>query len=198
MINLFKLSLVGFLFLSLNAYSTPRHCFTVEACKQLKEEVQKDMAKLIEAELPSFIHLTESRFSQDGANKACKKSGWRLPTPREFALIATSRSADGILEVSPQLRGRHISDPDLSEEILRMKAMGYMKIVKLNAQGEPTVDFFYSNRGYKATTQKNLRFWTSRPDYSDPTDGYYFDARTGEMNFIYYNHFRPSAMCARD
>ena len=98
-----------------------------------------------------FIYVSHAE-----AEKYCEKIGARLPTPREFALLAAKMGAAGISQ--------------------QQESNKHEAIFKKDSKGETVVDFYYNSQGYTVQVLPNLSadyfnfpFWTSalHPDYDN-------------------------------
>lgn len=154
-------------------------CNTITECRNLEARIKARLAAIMNSPfilIDGIVRYADGSVVEmghvDGA-RFCQAHGLRLPTAREFALIAKSMGAKGLLETSypdepigssaveaeiEQRRGRSYPQP------------GYYYISRhipdpndLSKPGKEAVDFYYSHSGYNRPTgvQGEHMFWSS-------------------------------------
>lgn len=182
-----KIIALGFMTLSLFATSVEaetKHCHTLEDCRKLKtEEVEADLAVLLKDVTPELTGVLSIRGTQTYAKHFCEDKGMRLPTAREFALVAESLGAEGISETRKD---------------------GYRLIRGQDSAGNPDY-FYFSNHGYKrpAGALGNYWFWSSsvHPGNYFNNMAYLLNGYNGAIDYyvrsdVYYVSF--AVRCAID
>lgn len=164
-----------------------KQCHTIQGCRRLLTEVEADLAIRMEIELtiPTQVpELTEilnwaPALSQRQAEATCKRREMRLPTAREFALLAQSLGAEGISE-TPKY--------------------GYNLIRGTDREGNPDT-FYYSNKGYIAPEGHNggnYWFWSSS-NHTELGDGYVLFGVTGHLSLHRdYDVYDNAARCVKE
>jgi hypothetical protein len=143
-------------------------CNLIEECQELKAKVDARLLELLKELTPALTEVLKKNVSQANAQNICANLGHRLPTVREFAMIAQLQGAQGISQTYKP---------------------GYTFINGLYNEGAPD-PFFYSHRGYRPTSS-DLAFnfyWTSSIHPNDPRYSYSYFAESGEFIFEQRNN----------
>lgn len=133
-------------------------CSSVEDCLEVKDEaeqliatVNKRIIQLLRSQAPDLtenLSWPKQAVSYHEAKTLCRNRGMRLAKVQELLVLAQLRGARGPSKTAyPDLS---IDDPEVVEEAAQMLEKGFRPIHKLNASGKVVVDFYYSNRGYRA------------------------------------------------
>lgn len=100
-------------------------------------------------------------MTYDAADSFCKARGGRLPTQREFAEYSSPMGAKIRETMFP---GINFNDPRVQAEHQKNNQDSFWVELKVDNSGQPVVDFYYSNDGYRTSEPEawdNVWFWTS-------------------------------------
>jgi hypothetical protein len=144
---------------------------------------QPPLPKLDKADLIRGIGEVEKnalgnpiRVRYQAAFGLCRKKGSRLPTIREYAILATALGAKGTRETTyPDVS---IEDPRINGETGLNELEGFFPLYRRSSSGEKVVAFYFNEGGQSKSGDEDLdgggTYWSSPvPVDPDNADGAY-------------------------